>query len=85
MSTPASLTNRIAARTALSVPSCRGPNGKSTLTRARCTPRRTALATTSISSIVTSNGFECPQRLTPTVSPTETRSTPARSTIRAIW
>ncbi|WP_460695124.1 transposase [Modestobacter muralis] len=53
----AALTNRMAARTAESVPSCKGPNGKSTLTSARDTPRHTALATTSISSIVTSNGF----------------------------
>ena len=43
MSAPPSLTRRMAARTALSVPSCSGPNGKSQLTSARVTPRRTAL------------------------------------------
>ena len=84
MSTPASLTRRIAACNAASVPSCSGPNGKSTLTSARFTPRRTALQTITISSIVTSNGLAWPHRLTPTVSPTDTMSTPARSTICAI-
>src|SRR6185436_2396464 len=53
--------------------------------RSACfTPRRTALHTTSISSSVISPSFS-PQRLTPTESPTETSSTPARSTIWAIW
>ena len=85
MSMPASLTMRIAALTAYWVPSCSGPNGKSALSSARLTPRRTALQTTSISSIVISNGLAWPHRLTPTVSPTETISTPARSTICAIW
>ena len=84
MSTPASLTKRMAARKAASGPSCSGPKGKSTLTSARFTPRRTALVTTSISSIVTSSGLVWPHRLMPTVSPTLTMSTPARSTICAI-
>jgi hypothetical protein len=85
MSAPASLTSRTAARTAARRPSCSGPNGKSQLTSARRTPRRTARQTTTISSIVTSSGFSWPQRFTPTVSPTETMSTPARSTMRASW
>ena len=84
-SAPASLTIRMAARTAPPAPSCTGPNGRSTLTRARVTPRRTAWATMSICSIVTSSGLRWPHRLTPTESPTETISTPARSAIRAIW
>ena len=84
-SAPASLTSLIAARTALSVPSCTGPNGMSTLTSARLTPRRTARHTMSISSSVTSRGLRWPQRLTPTESPTDTISTPARSAIAAIW
>src|SRR3984893_17150063 len=84
MSAPPSFTRRMAARTALSVPSCSGPNGKSQLTSARATPRRTALQTTSISSIVTSSGLVCPHKFTPTESPTDTMSTPARSATRAI-
>ena len=59
-----------AAFTALSVLSCSGPKGKSQLTKARLTPRRTALQTTSISSNVTSNGFARPHKLMPTESPT---------------
>src|SRR5262249_33294716 len=58
--------------------------GRSQERSARFTPRRTALHTTSISSSVISPSFS-PQRLTPTESPTETRSTPARSAICAIW
>src|ERR1700748_2877941 len=65
-SAPASLAIRTAARTAAAVPSCTGPNGRSTLTRARDTPRRTAWATTSICSMVTSSGFRWPPRFTPT-------------------
>ncbi len=67
------------------MPSCTGPNGRSTLTSARRTARRTALATTTISSMVISSGFSWPQRFTPTESPTETISAPARSAIRASW
>ena len=84
-SAPASLASRTAARTALSAPSCTGPNGMSALTRAWPTPRRTALVTMTISSIVTSRGLRWPQRLTPTESPTETISTPDRSAMAAIW
>src|SRR6266568_9571196 len=83
-SAPPSLTSLIAALTALAAPSCSGPKGKSQLTKARSTPRRTALQTTSISSIVTSSGLEWPHKLTPTESPTETISTPARSAMLAI-
>ena len=79
------MTSRIAARTASAGPSCSGPYGKSPLTSARLTPRRTAWQTVTIWSSVTSNGVVWPQRFIPTVSPTETISTPTRSTIRAIW
>jgi hypothetical protein len=74
----------MAALTAESVPSCSGPKGKSQLTSARLVPRRTALQTTIISSMVTSKGVGWPHRLMPTVSPTEMMSTPARSMICAI-
>ena len=43
-----------------------GPKGRSQLTSARLTPRRTALHTMSISSSVTSADSAWPQRLTPT-------------------
>ena len=66
MSAPPSLTRRMAARSALSTPSCTGPKGTSQLTSARVAPRRTALQHTRISSSVTSSGLEWPQRLTPT-------------------
>ena len=65
MSAPPSLTRRMAARSALSTPSCTGPNGTSQLTSARSTPRRTALQQTRISSSVTSSGLAWPHRLTP--------------------
>ena len=84
MSTPASLTKRMAASSAACVPCCNGPKGKSTLSSARLTPRRTALVTISISSMLTCNGLAWPSKCTPTVSPTETMSTPARSTTCAI-
>ena len=83
MSAPASI-SRVAARSAASVLSWSGPKGKSQLTIARLTPRRTALQTTIISSIVISRGLGWPHKLIPTVSPTDTMSTPARSTICAI-
>ena len=85
MSAPPSLTMRIAARNALSMPCCTGPNGMSQLSSARDRPRRTALQQTRISSTVTSSGLEWPHRLTPTESPTDTKSAPARSAISAIW
>src|ERR1700735_1664743 len=84
-SAPASLARVIAARTALSVPSCTGPNGMATRTSAPEPPRRTARQTMSISASVTSSGLRWPQRLTPTESPTDTISTPAWSAIVAIW
>ena len=76
---------RMAARTAASAPSCNGPKGTSQLTSARVTPRRTAWQTSTIWSSVTSSSLLWPHTLTPTESPTETMSTPARSTICAIW
>ena len=84
MSAFASVISRVAAFKAASGLSCAGPYGRSQLTSARVTPRRTALQTISISSIVTWSGSSWPHRLTPTESPTETRSTPALSAIRAI-
>src|SRR5262249_50012344 len=61
------------------------PAGTSQLRSARFTPLRTALQQTRISSTLTCALGARPQRLTPTESPTETRSTPARSAICAIW
>ena len=57
MSAPPSFTMRIAALTAASVPSCSGPNGKSQLTSARDTPRRTARQARIIWSSVTSRSL----------------------------
>ena len=84
MSAPPSFIRRDAAASALSMPCCTGPNGMSQLTSARAVPRRTAWQQISISSSVTSSTSSRPQRLTPTESPTETKSTPARSAMRAI-
>jgi trehalose-6-phosphate synthase len=62
----------------------RAAAGTSQLTTALATPRRTARQTTSISSSVTSSSLAWPHMVMPTESPTETTSTPARSTMRAI-
>src|SRR5258708_9258793 len=77
MLAPPSFTKRIAA-------SGNAVAGRSQLSSARFTPRRTALQTMRSSSTVTSFSVAWPQRFLPTESPTDTRSTPARSAICAI-
>src|SRR5215467_3274604 len=78
ISAPPSSASLTAARSASA------PAGTSQLTSARFAPARTALQHTSISSTVTGAFAGRPHRLTPTESPTEMRSTPARSAMPAI-
>ena len=84
MSAPPSSTRRLAPSRRACVPCAPRPVGRSQLTSERVVPRRTALQTSTISSSVMSSGSVRPHRFMPTESPTETRSTPARSAMRAI-
>ena len=60
MSAPPSFIRHWAAAIAALGLCCTGPYGRSQLTNARVVPRRTALQTISISSIVTCSGSSCP-------------------------
>ncbi len=79
-SAPASLTKRIALRTASSSETWYEPNGMSPTTSGRRAPRVTARVMKSISSIVTGTVLDSwPRTTIAAVSPTRIRSTPAAS------
>ena len=78
----ASLRNRPAARSASSSLTWYDMNGRSAITRARRHARVTAAVSISISSSVIGTVEEWPSTTIAAESPTSTRSTPARSTIR---
>ena len=84
MSTPASSLKRLAALPTSAGPPLEGVVGMSTLTTARSRPRTTALAKGIMSSTVHSSTSSWPRTFRPRLSPTDSRSTPARSQIRVI-
>ena len=73
-SAPASLTKRIALRTASSSETWNEPNGMSAITSGRRAPRVTARVSTSISSIVAGTVESWPSMVIAAESPTSTRS-----------
>lgn len=82
--TPASLTSRVAERSACTGPSWYEPKGRSPTIRAREVPRTTAAESMVISSMVTGTVVSYPRWQLPAESPTSITGMPASSKTEAV-